>query len=198
MNNRCEVKIPMANEQKAGKEERAVAGEDAAAKANDATAAETGSEEEVIAQELTQLLEDSRAKAEAHWDQLLRLRAEMDNINKRHARDLENAHKYALDNFVRELLQVWDSLELGLSHAQDAAADVGKLREGMELTVKVFADVLEKFGVEQINPEGEVFNPEYHQADMEPNHVAVVVQKGCLLNGRLVRPAMVIVSQATT
>jgi len=168
-------------------------------------AEEQGSETvaEEAPEELTKLLEDARSKADEHWDNLLRLRAEMDNLSKRHARELENAHKFALDNFVGELLQVWDSLELGHTAAQDEKADVAKLREGTELTLKLFGDVMGKFGVQQIDPAGEPFDPEYHQAmtmqprdDMEPNHVVTVVQKGVSLNGRLVRPAMVIVSQA--
>ena len=170
-----------------------------------ADAAGTMAAEEEVSEEITKLLEDARSKADEHWDNLLRLRAEMDNLGKRHARELENAHKFALDNFVRELLQVWDSLELGHSAALDDQADVAKLREGTELTLKLFSDVMSKFGVEQIAPGGEPFNPEFHQAmtmqprdDMEPGHVASVVQKGVSLNGRLVRPAMVIVSQASS
>jgi molecular chaperone GrpE len=157
------------------------------------------------AEDLTKLLEDARAKADERWDQLLRARAEMENLKRRHERELENAHKYALDSFVRELLQVWDSLELGHSAAQDETADVERLREGTELTLRLFRDVMNKFGVEELDPLGEPFNPEYHQAmsmqpraDMPPNRVATVVQRGYLLNGRLVRPALVIVSRAAT
>lgn len=156
---------------------------------------------EASREELTALLEDARAKADQSWDQLLRARAEIENLKRRQAVELERAHKYALDGFVRELLQVLDSLELGHNAAKDVSADVDKLREGTELTLKLLTDVMGKFGVEQINPEGEPFNPEYHQAmtmqprdDLPPNTVVTVVQKGYLLNGRLVRPAMVIVS----
>jgi molecular chaperone GrpE len=154
-------------------------------------------------EDLTRLLEDARSKADEHWDQLLRARAELDNLKRRNERDLENAHKYALDNFVRELLQVWDSLELGHSAAQDQGADVEKLREGTELTLKLFSGVMAKFGVEPVEPqEGEAFNPDFHQAmsmqeraDFDPNSVVTVVQKGYKLNERLVRPALVIVSK---
>jgi molecular chaperone GrpE len=132
----------------------------------------------------------------------MRSKAEMDNLRKRHQRDLENAHKFALENFSNALLQVRDSLELGHQAAQDDEADVAKLREGTELTLKLMADVMDKFGVEQVDPEGQPFNPEYHQAmsmvpaaEAEPNSVVQVVQKGYLLNGRLLRPAMVIVAQ---
>jgi molecular chaperone GrpE len=152
---------------------------------------------------LTALLEDARAKADDHWNQLLRAQAELENQRRRHATELEKAHKYALDGFVRELLQVRDSLELGHDAASDDGADVEKLREGTELTLKLLTDVMGKFGVEQIHPDGEPFNPELHQAmtmqprgDVPPNTVVSVVQKGYLLNGRLVRPALVIVSRA--
>jgi molecular chaperone GrpE len=155
------------------------------------------------AEDLSKLLEQAQAKAEEHYDQMMRAHAELENLKRRHERDLENAHKYALDRFVAELLGVWDSLELGHSAAQDEAADVHKLREGTELTLKMLGDAMGKFGVEQIDPLNQPFNPELHQAmsmqpraDVPPNTVVTVVQKGYTLNGRLVRPAMVMVSQA--
>jgi len=163
-------------------------------------AAETETE---APEKLAVLLEDARSKADENWDQLLRARAEMENLKRRQANELEKAHKYALDGFVRELLQVRDSLELGHNAALDESANVEKLREGTELTLKLLTDVMGKFGVEQIDPKGEPFNPKFHQAmttqprdNMPPNTVVTVVQKGYQLNGRLVRPAMVIVSAA--
>jgi len=154
-------------------------------------------------EELGRLLEDARGKADEHWDQVVRTRAELDNLKKRHQRELENAHKYGLEKFVAELLGVWDSLELGYDAAQENH-DIEKLLEGTELTLKMLGDTMNKFGVEQINPQGEAFNPESQQAmsmvptdEVPPNTVVNVVQKGYLLNGRLVRPAMVMVSQAT-
>ncbi|MBT3043988.1 MAG: nucleotide exchange factor GrpE [Candidatus Thiodiazotropha sp. (ex Codakia orbicularis)] len=154
-------------------------------------------------QELTKLLEDARAKADDHWDQLMRTRAELENFRKRNQRDLENAHKFALEKFSMDLLQVWDSLELGHQAAQDELVDVDKLREGTELTLKLLVDVMQKHGIEQVDPDGEPFNPEFHQAmsiqerdDVAPNTVVAVVQKGYLLNSRLLRPAMVMVSKA--
>ena len=142
-------------------------------------------------------------KADEHYDQLVRAHAEIENLKRRHTQELEKAHKYALDKFVGELLTIWDSLELGLQAAQNDEADVASLREGTVLTVKMFGDVMEKFNVERINPEGEAFNPEFHQAmsmvpnaEMAPNTVMAVMQKGVSLNGRLIRPAMVVVSQA--
>ena len=153
-------------------------------------------------EELRLLLEDARAKADEHWDLVLRTNAEMENLRKRQQRELDAARKFALENFVNELLQVRDSLELGVQAATDPSADVDSLREGSELTLKLLNDVMTKFGVEQIDPEGEPFDPELHQAmsmvpreDVPPNTVVTVVQRGYTLNGRLVRPAMVMVSQ---
>lgn len=157
---------------------------------------------EAHVEELIPALEDARAKADENWDQFLRTRAELDNLKRRHARELENAHKFALDGFVRELLQVRDSLELGYDAARDDAADVVKLREGTGLTLKLMTDAMTKFGVEEIDPIGKPFDPDFHQAmsmlpnaDVPPNTVVQVIQKGYLLNGRLARPALVMVSQ---
>ena len=165
-------------------------------------------EEEISASEgdadaMSSELAALQKKADEHYDQLVRAHAEIENLKRRHTQELEKAHKYALDKFVGELLTIWDSLELGLQAAQNDEADVASLREGTELTVKMFGDVMEKFNVERINPEGESFNPEFHQAmsmvpnaEMAPNTVMAVLQKGVSLNGRLIRPAMVVVSQA--
>lgn len=156
-------------------------------------------------EELNLMLEDARNKADEHFEMLARAKAELENLRKRHERDLENAHKFALERFVNELVPVRDSLELGHNAAQDEGADVAKLREGTELTLRLLSSAMEKFNVEQIDPEGQPFNPELHQAmsmqpreDLEPNTVVTVIQKGYTLNGRLVRPAMVIVSQAAS
>ncbi len=156
-------------------------------------------------EELRLLLEDARAKADDHWDQLVRSKAELDNLRKRQSRELENAHKFALERFARELLPVRDSLELGLGAAHQADAEVETLREGMELTLKLLSDVMGKFDIEAVDPAGEPFNPELHQAmsmqprdDVPPNIVVNVVQKGYTLNGRVIRPAMVMVSQAAS
>lgn len=160
-------------------------------------------EAEASAEDLAGMLQSAQAKADEHYQQLMRAHAELENLKKRHARDLENAHKFALDRFVADLLGVWDSLELGLNAATDGKPDVDKLREGTELTLKMLSDVMTRFGVEQIAPIDQPFNPEFHQAmsmqpraDVAPNTVVAVVQKGYALNGRLVRPAMVMVSQA--
>lgn len=166
---------------------------------------ETAESEQTSPEDLTRLLEDARNKADEHWDQLTRSKAELENMRKRNKRDLENAHKFALEKFSQDLLQVWDSLELGHQAAQDEKSDVAKLREGTELTLKLLVNVMQKNGIEQIDPQGEPFNPEFHQAmsiqerdDVDPNIVVAVVQKGYTLNGRLMRPAMVMVSKAPT
>lgn len=158
-------------------------------------------EEEVNPEELMLTLQDAQAKADEYWNQLLRTKAELDNTQRRAKRDVESAHKFALEKFVTELLPVKDSLELGLSAASEENAGLEKLREGVELTLKMFTAALEKFGVSEVNPDGERFDPELHQAmtmqdapDIEPNTVLSVFQKGYLLNGRLIRPAMVVVS----
>ncbi len=154
-------------------------------------------------EELIERLDQAEKKATENWDQLLRTKAEMDNIRRRTQKDLENAHKFALEKFITELLAVKDSLELGVSAAQQENVTVESLREGSEMTLSMLSTVFEKFNVVELNPEGEKFNPEHHQAmsmqpnaDMEPNTVMAVMQKGYLLNERLVRPAMVMVSKA--
>ena len=139
-------------------------------------------------------------------DQTLRTQAEMQNLRRRVDRDIENAHKYALENFLGELLPVVDNLERGLvtinsllDGKDEAQQAIG---EGIELTLKSFVDVLTRNKVEQIDPANKSFDPEFHQAmtmvphpEIPANTVIEVFQKGYLLNGRLVRPAMVIVSK---
>jgi molecular chaperone GrpE len=147
-------------------------------------------------------LEEAQKSAKDNWDKVLRAQAEMENLKRRNAKDLENAHKFALDGFVKALLEVKDSLTMGLKTAKEESATVESIVEGLAMTDKVFLATLAKFGVEVINPEGEVFNPEFHEAitmlpmaDKESNSVLEVVQVGFTLNGRLVRPAMVVVVQ---
>jgi len=152
-------------------------------------------------QELHALLTDARNKADEHWDQCLRLQADIENLRKRKERDVANAHKFALDKFAVDLLPVRDSLEMGLAAAD--SADAEKLREGSELTLKMLTSAMDKYNIIEVNALNEQFNPEYHEAismqereDVPPNTVVTVVQKGYLLNDRLIRPAMVIVSRA--
>lgn len=154
-------------------------------------------------EELLLSLQDAQAKADEYWNQLLRARADLSNLQRRAERDIENAHKYGLEKFATELLPVVDGLEMGLNAAAADQVDPVKLREGMELTLKILIAGLEKFGIHEIDPAGEKFDPALHQAmavqpspDAEPNTVLAVYQKGYLLNDRLIRPAMVVVSAA--
>jgi len=155
------------------------------------------SEVELLIQERDVMAREARERLELAQ----RTQAEMDNLRKRTLRDVENAHKYALEKFITDLLPVMDSLELGLQ-AAESATDINILRQGMELTLKKFGDSLEKFGAVVVDPDGEKFNPEKHDAvsmteaeGVEPGTVISVLQKGYELNGRLVRPAMVVVAK---
>lgn len=163
------------------------------------TAETTSTEEDIFAAMQNEMsrLQDEVSLAK---DQVLRAAAEVQNIKRRAQLDVEKAHKFALDKFVESLLPVVDSLELGLKNAADTDDANTGMREGMELTLKLMIDTLAKNGVEQLNPIGEPLDPNFHQAitmlpnpEMEPNTVMDVVQKGYTLNGRCVRPAMVVV-----
>lgn len=162
-----------------------------------------GSPERVV--ELEQQLAEAQQKAEDNWNQFLRARAELENSRRRTEREVEQAHKFALEGFAVQLLSVRDSLEMGVAAAQEPQADIASLREGTELTLKMLTQVMEKFGIVQVDPQGQKFDPAKHEAmaaqeaaDVEPNTVLTVVQKGYMLNERLLRPAMVVVSKQTT
>ena len=153
-------------------------------------------------EDLESQLQEAQQSAKDNWDKLLRSQAEMENLKRRTTKDLENAHKFALDGFVKALLEVSDSLTMGIKSAKDEKATIETTTEGLELTMKVFNSTLEKFGVESINPVDEKFDPELHEAvtmvpmpDKKSNTVLEVIQTGFTLNGRLVRPALVIVVQ---
>lgn len=140
-------------------------------------------------------------KVDEYWDKYLRTAAELDNVRKRAAKDVENARKFALERFASELLPVRDSLEMGLASADQA--DAAHLREGSLATLKQLAATLERFGVTEVDPQGEPFDPAVHEAmmmqpsaDVEPGTVVTVFQKGYLLNGRLLRAARVVVAAA--
>jgi molecular chaperone GrpE len=179
--------------------------------AEDADGAEGAVQEADAANEtdisLIQQLEESRAEIEAlrkELDELKpRAQAEIQNIRRRAEQDVEKAYKFGLEKFVTELLPVVDSLERAIEASQGEDERIKALREGVELTLNMFLGSMEKFKVSQINPQqGEAFNPEHHQAmsmvsaeGFDPNTVVNVVQKGYLLNGRLVRPAMVTVAK---
>jgi molecular chaperone GrpE len=148
--------------------------------------------------ELQASLAAAEARAAESRDLYMRALAEVENVRKRAARDIEQAHKYALEPFANDLLGVKDSLELGVA----SEGNVEALRAGKEATLKLLAKAFEKAGVKELSPQGETFNPEFHEAmltqpseEHPPNTVLQVVQKGYQLNGRLLRPARVIVSR---
>lgn len=149
---------------------------------------------------LQQSLAESEERARNHWEQYLRSVAELENVRKRAQRDIEAANRYGLEKFAAELLPVWDSLELAVQNADKA--DAPSLIQGQKATLQLLAKALEKIGVITINPVGEPFDPTRHEAMLaqesataEPNSVLQVVQPGYELNGRLLRPARVIVSK---
>ena len=155
----------------------------------------------VEVEQLQQALVEADERAKNHWQQYLRAVAELDNVRKRAQRDIEAANRYGLEKFVAELLPVKDSLELAVQNA--TRGDTKSLREGQEATLQLLARAIEKLGVTVIDPEGEPFDPARHEAMMtqesttaEPNSVLKVVQPGYELNGRLLRPARVIVARA--
>jgi len=166
--------------------------------ADEASVDASNGTEEVTIESLQQKLEEAEAKANDNWDKALRIQAEMDNLRKRSEKQVEDAHKYAVKKFVEEILPVADSLEMG--YAVDG--EVEQIREGIGLTMNVLKAAMEKFNVVAVDPLGEKFNPDLHQAmamqpstEYEDNHVSAVMQKGYTLNGRLVRPAMVMVAK---
>ena len=160
-------------------------------------------EAEVAGEDLAtrvQVLEEQLAAAN---DQALRVAADLQNVRRRAEQDVEKAHKFALEKFAGDLLPVIDSLERGLELSSPDDESIRPMREGIELTLKMFQDTLKRYQLEAIDPHGEPFNAEHHQAmalqespHVEPNSVLKVFQKGYLLSGRLLRPAMVVVSKA--
>jgi len=160
-------------------------------------------EQELLEEEQVSETEQLQQQVADANDNVLRIQAEMQNMRRRAERDVENAHKFALDKFSADLLPVVDNLERALS-AINAEDDSQKaIAEGIELTLKSFLDVLVRFKIEAVDPAGQPFDANLHQAvsmvpnpDMEPNTVMDVFQKGYTLNGRLIRPAMVVVSSA--
>ena len=167
---------------------------------------ETHEAEDAVSHDLQALLDEAREEADKQKELAIRTLADMENLKRRTRKDVEDAHKFGLEKFVTELLQVLDSMEMGLDaakKAQDEQGDgVSPLVEGMEMTLKQMLDVLEKFNVERIDPAGEGFDPQANEAmtmmpseDHDSNTVVEVVQKGYRLNERLVRAARVIVAQ---
>lgn len=161
---------------------------------NEAEAADTESPTEL--EQLRAELEKAKAEAADNHDQFLRAQAEIANQRRRAEKQVEDAHKYAAHKFVESVVPVIDSLEMGLQ----ADGDLEQIREGMRLTLKQFESIMEKFNIEAVGKPGDPFNPEHHQAmsmqphpDFDNNTVSMVMQKGYLLNGRVIRPAMVMV-----
>lgn len=159
---------------------------------------EQAASEASVEQDMEQMVADLAAAKE----QVLRTQAEMQNLRRRLERDVENAHKYALEKFVGELLPVVDNLERAIQAIDETNDEFKAVGEGIELTLKSFLDVLDRFKVAPVDPKGESFDPELHQAmsmlelqEVKPNTVIDVFQKGYTLNGRLVRPAMVVVAK---
>ncbi len=151
---------------------------------------------------LTELLAAAEAKAKEHWDLVLRGRADLENARRRCDRDLQDARRYAIENFATELLMVVDSLEHALIASEGDHASIKSLRHGVELTLKLLLSTLEKFSIKQINPEGQMFDPGIHQAmktedslKVAPNTILSVMQKGYLIHDRVLRPARVIVAK---
>ena len=158
--------------------------------------------EETVEESIEQQLDKAHATIKEYWEQILRLKAEIENNRKRSVRDIENAHKYALRNFSESLLPIVDSMEMAQKAAEAENASLESIIEGTELTMSMFIQVLEKHGLQELDPIGEKFDPEQHQAismvedkSAESNIVISVMQKGFMLNERLVRPAMVGVSK---
>jgi len=167
---------------------------------------QTHQAEDTVSHDLQAMLDEAREDADKQKDLAVRTLADMENLKRRTRKDVEDAHKFGLEKFVTELLQVLDSMEMGLDAAKKAQEEQGEgvtpLVEGMEMTFKQMLDVLEKFNVERIDPAGEVFDPQSHEAmtmmpseEHDANTVVEVVQKGYRLNERLVRAARVIVAQ---
>lgn len=163
---------------------------------------ELSGEQAVIAK-LEAELADAKAQLTEQQDLMLRIKAESENVRRRASMDVEKAHKFALEKFAGELLSVADNLERALEFINREDEAVKGLAEGVDLTLKGFLDTIAKFGVNQVSPLGQPFNPDLHEAmsiqpsaDVAPNTVTFVMQKGYELNGRLLRPAMVGVSKA--
>lgn len=161
-------------------------------------------EQELLEEEQVSETEQLQQQVADANDNVLRIQAEMQNMRRRAERDVENAHKFALDKFSADLLPVVDNLERALSAINAEDESQKAIAEGIELTLKSFLDVLVRFKIEAVDPAGEPFDANLHQAvsmvpnpDLEPNTVMDVFQKGYTLNGRLIRPAMVVVSSAS-
>lgn len=169
---------------------------------DDAQEGEVLDEQEAKITQLEAALLSTEQRLKDQQDSVLRAKAEVENMRRRSEQEIDKARKFALNRFAEELLPVIDNLERAIQAADMENEAIKPVIEGVELTHKTFIGVIEKFGLKEINPEGEAFNPEFHQAmsiqespDHESNTVMFVMQKGYELNGRVVRPAMVMVAK---
>lgn len=160
--------------------------------------------EQETLQEVHKQLNELEKSNDDHRQKWLRALAELENVRRIAKRDITNAHKFALEKFAADLLPIMDSLDQGLEHAVSQDTALQALREGMEMTRKMFIDVFGKYGIQTLYPEGELFNAEFHEAicmevreEVKPNTIIKVVQKGYLLNERVIRPARVVVAKAS-
>lgn len=158
--------------------------------------------QETVQDDIAALLEEAKAEAQKHKDMALRVQADMENLRRRTRLDVESAHKYALEKFVNALIPAMDSMEMGMEAAAKEGATIESISEGVDMTFKQLLDVLQTFNVERVDPTGEKFDPQLHEAmtmipspDHESNTVVDTIQKGYTLNERLVRAARVIVAQ---
>ena len=175
--------------------------EETEAESADAASEETDTKEEVI--ELSEL-EILQKKHDEHYDGLLRAKAEVENIKKRSSKEVENAYKYSIESILQEIIPIYDSLSLSCKLSSDKTTKE-QLEEGNKLLLSMFKQILEKNNIKEIDPEGEVFDPDHHQAistiedkKKKNDDIAEVVQKGYVLNGRVIKPALVIVIKNTS
>jgi molecular chaperone GrpE len=158
-------------------------------------------EQTTLEQDITSLLTEAQQQAQQHYNSMLLVKADMENLRRRTERDVDNAKKFALERFLTDLIPVLDSMEMGVQAATQSANEQDTIRQGMEMTLKMFQEVMTRFNVTAIDPTGQKFNPQEHEAitmqpsaDHEPNTVMMTIQKGYVLSGRVVRPARVIIS----
>ena len=175
--------------------------EETEGESTDAAPEETEAEEELI--ELSEL-EILQKKHDEHYDGLLRAKAEVENIKKRSSKEVENAYKYSIESILQEIIPIYDSLSLSCKLSSDKTTKE-QLEEGNKLLLSMFKQILEKNNIKEIDPEGEVFDPDHHQAistiedkKKKNDDIAEVVQKGYVLNGRVIKPALVIVIKNTS
>ncbi len=154
-------------------------------------------------EELVEQLNKAEAKINEHWDTILRLQADFENYKKRAERDIKHAHEYANERYIREFLDVFDTIDHSVVAAHAENADIKTIQKGLELIARILHNMLQKLNLKSIDPMGSSFNPSLHEAmnmeetdDYPPNTVIRVLQKGYQLHERLIRPARVTVSKA--